>query len=358
MTTLDFFKLQHHWLKISFAILALILFVFPMLIQADQNLTSQGISNKNPGTDLWREVRQRESTILKGRTQVKSVDSNVLINSDGDKWAKFRMQTLIHYSQYFLAAVLVVLLLIFLFIGTSKVEGGLSGNMVQRFKKFERVIHWAMAGFFLLLAITGLVLMFGRGLLIPLLGHETFSSIAALSKLSHNWSGPLFLFSLLLMLITYIKRNMYARGDMQWLFKAGGLIGDSHPSAGFFNMGEKIMFWLVILVGLVLSVSGLILLMPGFGQGRSIMELSHVVHGISSIFLIALTFGHIYMAVVGVEGTTQAMTHGYVDIKWVEAHHDRWAEECKANNQVISAEEFERLQKDKTTTYTNSVSTS
>ena len=305
-----------------------------------KNPTDQGLTINNTGIDLWNQVRQRDGNAPVGTSQVKSVDSGVLINARGDEWANFRMNQLILYSQYALGAVLVILLLIYFLMGTSKIEGGPSGNMVQRFKKLERWTHWAMAIFFIGLAITGIVLMFGRGMLIPLLGKEAFSGLAVFSKTVHNWSGPLFLFSLLLMLVTFMRKNIYASGDLGWLLKAGGVFSKDHMSAGFFNMGEKIMFWLVILVGLVLSISGLVLLFPGYGQDRIIMELSHATHGISSIFLIALTLGHMYMALVGVEGTTQAMTHGYVDIKWVEAHHDRWAEEVKQKNLVIPAAEF------------------
>ena len=343
MNTHDFLKQDNHSIKIILTFLVMFFLLSTSSLHAQtikNNPTDQGLTTNNPGSDLWRQVRQRDATLLVGKSQVKSVDSGVLINVQGDKWANFRMKQFIHYSQYALVAVLVILVLIYFLMGTSKIEGGPSGNMVQRFKKLERWTHWGMAIFFIGLAITGLVLMFGRGMLIPLLGKEVFSGLAVFSKTIHNWSGPLFLFSLLLMLVTYMRKNLYASGDLGWLLKAGGVFSKEHTSAGFFNMGEKIMFWMVILVGLVLSISGLILLFPGYGQDRIMMELSHVVHGVSSVFLIALTIGHMYMALVGVEGTTQAMTHGYVDIKWVEAHHDRWAEEVKQNNLVIPAAEF------------------
>jgi formate dehydrogenase subunit gamma len=146
------------------------------------------------------------------------------------------------------------------------------------------------------------------------------------------------------MLFSFVKRNIYARGDMTWLLKGGGMIGKSHASGGFFNMGEKSWYWLVILIGLVISASGLILVTPNFGQGRIVMELSHVVHASAAILLIGVSFGHMYLATAGTEGTGEGMKTGYVDIKWAEAHHDRWAKQCHEDNLVIAAEDYAKLQ--------------
>jgi formate dehydrogenase subunit gamma len=216
--------------------------------------------------------------------------------------------------------------------------------MVFRFSDYERVLHWVLAIVFIFLAVTGLTLLFGRTLLIPLLGHEFFSILASASKEGHNLFGPVFQVALLLMLFSFVKRNIYARGDMTWLLKGGGMIGKSHASGGFFNMGEKSWYWLVILIGLVISVSGFILVTPNFGQGRIVMELSHVVHASAAIILIAVSFGHIYLATAGTEGTNEGMKTGYVDIKWAEAHHDRWAKQCHEAGLVVSAEDYAKLQ--------------
>jgi len=146
------------------------------------------------------------------------------------------------------------------------------------------------------------------------------------------------------MLFRFVKKNIYAKGDLTWLLKGGGMIGKSHVTGGFFNMGEKSWYWLVILIGLAISVSGLVLLFPMFGQGRVIMELSQIVHVLGALTLIAVSFGHMYLGSVGTEGTNESMKSGYVDIKWAEAHHDRWAKHCHDNNLIISAEEFNKKQ--------------
>jgi len=328
------------------SLLIFILMLFGLSLQASlaaDKVNAEFVSTQNPGTDFWRDIRQRDATVA-GISQVKSVDSNILINPQAGEWTRFRVGPLTNYAALMLAGFIAVISLFFVLRGKVKLEGGLSGRMVQRFGDYERILHWALAIIFLFLAITGLALLLGRPVLIPLLGHETFALIASSSKEGHNLFGPIFLLSLFLMVFQFAKRNIYEKGDLNWLLKGGGIVGKSHVSGGFFNMGEKTWYWIVILIGLVISISGLILVSPNFGQGRLVMELAHVVHVITAIFLIALSFGHMYLGWIGTEGTMEGMKTGYVDINWAGAHHDRWAQECSEKDLVISQEEYFRLQ--------------
>ena len=332
-------------MKFVSVLMVLLFMSMPLTLSAatDEGIGERAVIVANPGTDLWRQVRQRDMAI-EGTSQVKGVDSGILINPQADRWTRFRVSKLVEYGQIVLVGVAALILLFYAVRGKIRIEGGLSGKMVFRFSDYERVLHWVLAIVFIFLAVTGLTLLFGRTLLIPVLGHDIFSVLASSSKEGHNLFGPIFLVSLLLMLFSFVKRNIYARGDMTWLLKGGGMIGKSHASGGFFNMGEKTWYWIVILIGLVISASGLILVSPNFGQGRLIMELSQVVHASTAILLIAVSFGHIYLATAGTEGTKEGMNTGYVDIKWAEAHHDRWAKQCHENGEVISAEDYARLQ--------------
>ena len=310
---------------------------------ADPPPSPPGLTSISPGAELWREVRQRDLP-LSGTTQVKGVDTGVLINAQGDKWARFRINSPVKHAPTVIIAVVLMILLFYVIRGKVGIEAGLSGRVVLRFTDFERILHWTLAIVFLFLAVTGLVLLVGRPLLIPLFGKPVFSMLASASKEGHNLFGPIFLVSLLMMLYSFARRNIYEKGDLTWLLKGGGFIGKGHVTGGFFNMGEKSWYWLVILVGLAISVSGLILVSPNFGQGRVIMEISHVVHVLGAIILIAVSIGHMYMGSIGTEGSSEAMKSGYVDINWAEAHHDRWAKECHEKDLLVSAEEFARMQ--------------
>lgn len=238
------------------------------------------------------------------------------------------MTQLIPYSAYLMAGILAAILLFFLIRGRIRLEEGESGKTVPRSSTMVRIAHWFTVILFMILAVTGLILLYGRAVLIPILGQETFSVIAAASKEAHNLFGPIFPVALIIIFIPLVKVNIYEKGDLKWLFKGGGFFG-GHVSAGLYNMGEKTWFWIVILVGLTISVSGLILDFSVFGQSREVMELSHIVHTIAAILIISVAFGHIYLATVGVEGTLQAMTSGEVDANWAKSHHDRWHDELE-----------------------------
>lgn len=299
------------------------------------------IQIKNPAADLWREVRQRDQLTTNGTTQVKGVDSAILINPLGEEWRQFRALQLVPIGGYALLAVLALIALFYILRGNIKVASGLSGKKLMRYTLSERSIHWFMATVFIILGLTGLVILFGRSLLIPVMGNEAFSPLASFSKVSHDLLGPLFALAIILMFLKFVRRNYFARGDLNWLLKGGGMIGKAHPRAGFFNAGEKSMFWLVMIGGVAVSVSGFVLLFANFGQGREVMELSHLVHGIAVLVLIAMIFGHIYIGTIGMQGSFEGMSTGYCDLNWAKEHHSDWAQ--AAEPEALSNEEVEKI---------------
>jgi formate dehydrogenase subunit gamma len=323
-------RIRHHRMVLfsllSLLVLTLVLPLIPYAVAERGDTTGKVV---NPGTELWRDVRQRDVNVT-GSTQVRGVDAGILINVYGEDWRQFRMQRLIPYGAALMGIALSVILLFYLVRGPLRMQGGPSGNRIQRFTVFERTTHWFTVSVFWLLALTGLILLYGRFVLIPLLGPEGFGLTASACKEAHNLFGPMFLIAILMLFVTFVKDNMYARGDITWLLRGGGLLGGRHVSAGRFNAGEKIWFWIAVLGGIVLCVSGLILDFAVFGQGRELMALSHVLHGIVALIVITVSFGHIYLGTAGVEGTLDSMTSGQVDEAWAKSHHDRWYAEVKA----------------------------
>jgi formate dehydrogenase subunit gamma len=311
------------WSLLSLVALTLLL---PLIPYAVAYVSPETGGVPNPGTDLWRAVREADV----GTTQVQGVDSGVLINANGERWRYFRMQQLIPFGAMLMGSVLALIVLFYLVRGPLRIQGGPTGKKIQRFSVFERTTHWFTVSLFWLLALTGLILLYGRFVLIPVLGPDGFGLTASACKEAHNLFGPTFLVAILMMFVTFVKDNIYARGDMTWLLKGGGMLGGGHVSAGRFNAGEKIWFWIAVLGGLVLSASGLVLDFAVFGQGRIVMEISHVLHGITSLVVITVSFGHIYLGTAGVEGTIGSMANGYVDEAWAKSHHDRWYAEVKA----------------------------
>lgn len=289
----------------------------------------EGISNPNPGAQFWRDVRQRDKEVV-GSTQVQGVDTGILISQEGEEWRQFRVQQFVPYSAVIYGVSIALLLLYYLLRGKIRIDGGRSGAIVERITKTERYIHWFAAVIFVLLAVTGIIILYGRWVLIPLLGPEGFSVTANACKVIHNYIGPLFLVAVVLLFFGFIRDSWFdLKVDTNWVLKGGGYLGGGHASSGKFNAGQKAWFWVAILGGLVLVVSGLILDFSNYGQGRMLMQDAHIVHSISSVIVIAFFLLHLYLGTIGVEGSLEAIVSGNVDENFIKQHHDLWYEEVR-----------------------------
>ncbi len=273
--------------------------------------------------DFWREARGGAA----GYSAVVGPETGVLIQSGGDVWRAVREGPILRYGGIVLLGVIGALLLFHFVAGSVKLEHR-SGRMITRWTLFERVIHWYTAILFIILAITGLSLLFGRAVLSPWMGKEAFAAFAGLAKPVHDWLAVPFAIGLVLMMVPWMKESLPKAYDWQWFKMGGGYLDKSkHPPAGFVNAGEKVWYWFLFFGGIVLVVSGFFLLFPNFGWERSTMQLSHIAHAVSGIGLIAFSFAHMYLGTVGNEGSFEGMVSGQVDEAWAKSHHNLWYEE-------------------------------
>ena len=348
-------KLKHIWfLSIMLLILGFIstsLSAAENIKGADSNRANAAVQQegvKSPGTDLWRNVRQRDS-IITGLTQVKGANTGTLIDTKGNEWRKLRREMLLPYGGYFIMAALGVIALLLIIIRRKKIPNGRSGNTITRMSTMQMVTHWFLVVIVGFMSITGLLLLFGRFVIIPLMGASAFSPIASASKEGHNLMGPLLIISLLMMLFYFLRHNWPAKGDLKWLLTFGGLFSKKHLEVGYFNAGEKILFWSTIILCVLLSISGLLLLFPYYEATINRTQLALVVHAIAALALIAMVFGHIWM-VYTVEGTMGAMNDGQVDENWAKSHHSRWYKEA---TNTADTEESEAASSSDTTSSKN-----
>ncbi len=295
-------------------------------------------------TDLWRQIRRG----VEGKVSIPDPLAGVLIQSEGELWRSLRNGPYRTYSALFLLTVVIALAVFFVARGRIRIEGGRSGVRVRRFGFFERFSHWLTATSFVILALTGLNMLYGRELLLPLVGDSLFASLTFYGKITHNYVAFGFMAGLTLLFLQWVWFNFPNRHDIVWLLKGGGLFGGHAPSKKF-NAGQKLMFWIVVLGGLSLSLSGLQLLFPyqfhvfqgvfrfleswlalGLPTELTVLQeqqLAAIWHGLSGVVMIGVILGHIYIGTLGMEGAVEAMWEGEVDLNWAREHHDLWVEE-------------------------------
>ena len=126
--------------------------------------------------------------------------------------------------------------------GSIKTHGAETGRKIERFTPFERAAHWSNAIAFSILAISGLVMAFGKFFLLPVIGGTLFGWLTYGLKTLHNFAGPPFAVSLVMVFCTFLRDNWPQRGDVNWLLKGGGLLSDREVPSHRFNAGEKVVF--------------------------------------------------------------------------------------------------------------------
>lgn len=281
-----------------------------------------------PLADVWRAVRLGEAgTVnnfpdpLRGR----------LIQSAGEVWRNAHNDWLRRGAAVALIGVTLALAAFYRMRGMIRIEAGRSGRLIKRFNRVERFGHWLTAGSFLVLALTGLNMLFGRLLLEPLIGKAAFAWLTMAGKWAHNLGGFLFIAGLALIFLLWARDNLWDRYDWGWIKEGGGLLKKGrHPPAAKFNFGEKTQFWLVILVGSLVSATGINLLFPFAFADLPGLQVMQILHAAAAVGMVMAIMGHIYIGTIGMEGAREAMTTGYVDENWAREHHSVWVEDLAA----------------------------
>jgi len=271
---------------------------------------------------------------VSGKPQYASVpgrETNVLIEDYGHVWRQIRNGPITFYGGILLLIPVVLVTLFYVAKGPIKVQDPLTGRVIERFTGVERTAHWSMGLSFVALGITGIVILWGKFLFLPIIGPAAFAALTVACKNIHNFVGPLFIFALVVFITLFIKENRWKSYDATWLSKGGGLLTGEHPPSGKFNGGEKALFWIVVVfLCTILSATGLVLNFPNWNQSREVMAIANILHGLAAILAMAAASMHIYLGTVGQVGAFKAMKTGYVDETWAKEHHPLWYDDVKA----------------------------
>lgn len=292
--------------------------------------TAGGSKPVNPDASVVNEqTLLKAAPRIQGRIDIPDTKASVLEQPGGRTWDYFHEVLLHRGGAIVLLGVLAALVLGRIVLGKLRISAGRSGRKVVRFSGFERFSHWLTAISFVLLGLTGLNITFGKLLLRPLLGADAFASLAQGAKYVHDMVSFSFVLGLFLIAVLWFRDNIPTQVDGDWLKQGGGFVKSRHPHAGRFNAGEKLVYWLALLAGLAVIVSGYLLLFPFYVTNVAGMQVAQVVHAVIAILYVALILGHIYMGTFGMEGALEAMSTGEVDYNWAKEHHDLWLEEIQ-----------------------------
>jgi formate dehydrogenase subunit gamma len=279
----------------------------------------------------------KEGDKITGRITIPDAMAASLIQPAGRDWRDFQRSKLPIIGGVAILGMLVVLAIFLMVRGRIRVHQGFSGKTILRFASFERFTHWLTASCFIVLALSGLNISFGRILILPLFGPEAFATMSHYAKLAHDYLAFPFMLGLVIMFLIWIKDNIPGKIDLQWLKQGGGILfKGQHPPARRFNAGQKGIFWIVIIGGALMSVSGWFLLFPYLPANVTALQVWTVIHAVIAMLFIAAMLAHIYIGSIGMEGAFDAMGTGEVDLNWAREHHSLWVEEEQAKGHAPS----------------------
>lgn len=304
----------------ALALLALAISVQPASAQQPVTVNPQASAVKED--QLLKELDR-----ISGRCTLPDQKACTIEQPAGRDWRYFHEVTLRWIGGIAILGILAALIIFYLWRGMVRIQSGRSGRTIVRFSAFERFVHWMTATCFIALAISGLNITFGKPLLLPLMGPEAFTAWSELAKYAHNYLSFPFTLGVVLIFLMWIAGNIPNRADVEWLKRGGGIVGHDHPPAHRFNAGQKMIYWIVVLGGSAVAISGYVLMFPFYGTDIQNMQTAQIAHGVVAMLFVAAMIAHIYIGTIGMEGAFEAMGTGIVDLNWAKEHHSLWLEE-------------------------------
>jgi formate dehydrogenase subunit gamma len=282
------------------------------------------------------EALLNELNRISGRCSIPDQKACTIEQPAGRDWRHFHEVTLRWIGAISIVGMLALLLAFYLTRGMVRLESGRSGRVLVRFSAFERLVHWMTATCFVILAISGLNITFGKPLLAPWMSPEAFTAWSLWAKYAHNYVSFPFTLGVVLIFLMWIAWNFPTRVDVEWVREGGGMVGHKHPPADRFNAGQKMIYWIVVLGGGAVAASGYFLMFPFYGTNIANMQLAEIVHGVIAVLFVVAMLGHIYIGTIGMEGAFEGMWEGTVDVNWAKEHHSLWAEKEAAKGHIPS----------------------
>ena len=204
---------------------------------------------------------------------------------------------------------------------------------IERFNLAERAVHLFRLISFVILAISGLIMAFNLHLWQDLL----FGNARNLYNF-HLWSGIVFIVTTVGGGLLWFRDAFFESYDRDWVRKMGGYLGHKgEVPAGRFNAGQKMFYWYSGILGVIMSVTGVMLIFKGsFGLGT--VCITSTFHNLFGFFLISGVLAHAYLGTVANPGTWRVLVDGSVTREWAKHHHPNWYRALLAEEKVAKHE--------------------
>ena len=241
------------------------------------------------------------SPASKGASTFPTRRAGVLIQPAGRRWEHFHEVILHWFGAIVIVGMIAVLAIAYLaHRAHPDCRPGVPGEGSCALAAFERFRPLANAVSFVILGLTGLNITFGKIVLLPVIGPDTFSSALAGGQVCPQFrqlrlrdrAGPDHR-------VSGSRTIFHAKVDIEWLKEGGGFIKSKHAPAGRFNAGEKMVFWLALGAGIAVIASGYLLLFPFYVTEIAGMQIAQVIHAVVAVLLVALILAHIYIGTLG-----------------------------------------------------------
>jgi formate dehydrogenase subunit gamma len=280
--------------SIRFIVGAVVLAIF-MAVAAPASAQQSGAQVNPTALSVKEQQLLQELSRIQGRGTIPDVKSYVLEQPAGRAWRQFHEVTLRWIGAIAVLGMLALLVIFYLWRGMVMIKSGRSGRRIERFNGFERFVHWMTATCFIILALSGLNITFGKPLLLPFIGPEAFTTWSEMAKYAHNYLSFPFTIGVVLIFLMWVGGNIPNSVDVEWVKRGGGIVGDDHPPAYRFNAGQKMIYWIVVIGGGTSAATGYLLLFPFYAAGIEGMQIAQVIHAVVAMLFIAAMLGHIYI---------------------------------------------------------------
>jgi formate dehydrogenase subunit gamma len=186
-----------------------------------------------------------------------------------------------------------------------------------------RLLHWTVAIFFVLALLSGFAIYtpWLYRWLTPVFGG------GQMTRVLHPWFSVGFVIAFALQAANWLREMTWTSADSRWMRRMREYVRNTgeveSADVGFFNGGQKLYFWAIVVSGVLFVLSGIPLWWPDT-FGRPAVAISYVVHDVAALLMLVGFIVHLYEATAQQPGTFRAMMRGTVEKRWAWTHHPGW----------------------------------